>query len=68
MQKPLSIILGIAIFAFIAFKVMYGGRASVEQDRAKAVEQRLENVQNAADRIEDLQQKSAQDALDKAQE
>lgn len=55
MGKLLSIVLGITVLAFIAYKVMYG-HMPTKTDEDAAPAQRLEGAQNAAKRIEGQQQ------------
>ncbi|PZR05933.1 MAG: hypothetical protein DI536_31215 [Archangium gephyra] len=55
--------LGLAIVGYLGYRSMYGGRAPTEENSPK---KRLENVQNAANRIEKEQEEAARRALEKA--
>ncbi|MDP1824358.1 MAG: hypothetical protein Q8L48_13975 [Archangium sp.] len=59
-------IITIAIVGYLGYRAMYGRMPGAEG--AGTPKQRLENVQNAANRIEELQQKAADDALKKSAE
>lgn len=63
MGKLFGLILGVAVLAFVAFKAMYG-HTSV--DKATPKEQ-LDSAKSAAKRIEAIQDKAAQEALEKAE-
>lgn len=55
--------LGLAIVGYLGFRAMHGGAGATAQGTPK---QRLENVQNAANRIEKEQEEAAKRALEKA--
>lgn len=59
-------IITIGIVGYLGYRTMYG-RAAASQG-VSAPKQRLENVQNAATRIETQQQQGADEALKKAAE
>ncbi len=54
----------IGIIGYIGYKQMYGSAPTA--NGVSAPKQKLQNVQKAADRIEAQQQKSTDEALDKA--
>jgi hypothetical protein len=58
-------IITIAIVGYLGYRSMYGGRMPGAEG-AGTPKQRLDNVQKAADRIEDQQQKAAEEALKKS--
>ena len=61
-------ILVIAIMGWLGYRAMYGRSAAVPDGQGvSAPKQRLDNVQKAANRIEDLQQKNNDEALKKSQ-
>lgn len=61
-------ILVIAIMGWLGYRAMYGRTAAIPDGQGvSAPKQRLDNVQKAANRIEDQQQKSADEALKKSQ-
>ena len=61
-------ILVIAIMGWLGYRAMYGrGAALPDGQGVSAPKQRLDNVQKAANRIEDQQQKNAEEALKKSQ-
>ena len=65
-MKFLVLLLGLLIVSFLAYKQMYGhGADPMQQGTPK---QRLQNVQNAANRIEADQQKAADEALKRGAE
>lgn len=55
--------IGLGIVGYLGYRSMYGGR---EPSEANTPKQRLENVQNAANRIEKDQEEAARRALEKA--
>lgn len=55
--------LGLGLVGYLGYRAMYGGRAPSAESTPK---QRLENVQNAANRIEQEQEEAARRALEKA--
>ncbi|MFO0595442.1 MAG: hypothetical protein U0228_09065 [Myxococcaceae bacterium] len=63
MGKILTLVLGLCIVAFLAYKQMYRHTAP---GAASAPKERLENVQNAANRIEQDSVKRAQENEKKA--
>lgn len=63
MGKLLAVVLGLSLMAFLAYRAMYG-RLPTSGAEPELPKQRLENVQNAADRIEKQQQEAADKALD----
>lgn len=60
-------IITIAILAWLGYRAMYGRAAMPDAQGVSAPKQRLDNVQKAANRIEDQQQKSADEALKKGE-
>jgi hypothetical protein len=61
MGRIVMAVITISIIGFIAYKQLYGRSALSSSSEPK---QRLENVQKAANRIEDQQQKSADKAFE----
>lgn len=66
MGKLISTVMAIAILGYLGYRSMYGrsGNAATEG----TPKQRLENVQRAADRIEQQQHQRAEEDLKKAVE
>jgi hypothetical protein len=64
MGKILSTVLALAVLGYLGYRTMYG-QTRANPDAATPKE-RLENVQNAANRIEQEQQQRAQQDLEKA--
>ena len=60
-------IIAIGIVGYLGYRSMYGS-VGVSAQGVSAPRQRLDNVQKAADRIEDQQQKAADEALKKSAE
>lgn len=60
-------IIAIGIVGYLGYRAMYGS-AKVPSQGVSAPKQRLENVQNAANRIEAQQQQAAEEALKKSTE
>ena len=60
-------IVAIGIVGYLGYRSMYG-RAAVPSQGVSAPKQRLENVQNAANRIEAQQQQAAEETLKKSAE
>ena len=65
MGRLVMAVITIAIIGFIAYKQMYG--RSAFSSGSSEPKQKLENVQKAANRIEEQQQKAAESALEKSQ-
>lgn len=66
MGKMLVLLLGLALVGFLGYRAMYGKSAvSSSSEEVSAPKERLENVKGAAKRIEDQQNKAADDALQK---
>ncbi len=65
MTKLLIAALSLSAMGYLAYRTMYGQAAVVDESGVSAPKQRLENVQNAARRIEGQQDQRAADA-DKA--
>lgn len=61
-MKFIVLLLGLVIVGYLGFRAMYGG-ASVDQATPK---ERLDNVRDAAKRIEQNEAKAADEALEKA--
>ena len=59
------VIITIGIVGYLGYRTMYG---RVGAQGVSTPKQRLDNVQNAANRIEDQQQKAADEAFKKAAE
>jgi hypothetical protein len=64
MGRIVMAIITISIIGFIAYKQLYGRSALSTSSEPK---QKLENVQKAANRIEDQQQKAADKAFEEGQ-
>ena len=63
MGKLLSLIIGLAVLSFVAYRSLYGrGRASA----GGSPQQQLQNVKEASKRIENDQAKAAEEALQNA--
>lgn len=62
-MRFVTLAIGLAIVGYLGYRSMYGGRAPTEENTPK---KRLENVQNAADRIERDQEAAAKKALEGA--
>lgn len=60
-------IITISILGWLGYRAMYGRAALPDANGVSAPKQRLDNVQKAANRIEDQQQKNAEEALKKSQ-
>ncbi len=58
------VFLGLAVVAYMGYRSMYGGFS--DKNSSGTPKQRLENVQNAANRIEQQQEEAAKRALEKA--
>jgi hypothetical protein len=67
MGKLLSTVMAIAIIGYLGYRTMYG-RTSMGSATEGTPRQRLDNVQNAANRIEKQQNDRAQQDLQKANE
>ncbi|MCC6337064.1 MAG: hypothetical protein IT380_24110 [Myxococcales bacterium] len=67
MGKILSIVLGLIVVSFIAYKVMYG-RMPGAGEPGQAPPEQLKNAKDAAKRIEGQQQEAADKALNAGQE
>jgi len=67
MGKLLSVVLGLTLMAFLAYRAMYG-RAPVGGDDAQTPPQRLQGAKDAAKRIEDTQNQQADKAFNVPQE
>ncbi|MEW5739908.1 MAG: hypothetical protein AB1938_13330 [Myxococcota bacterium] len=67
MGKILSLILGLTVVAFIAYKVMYG-RMPSSDDEGQTPQQQLQGAKDAAKRIEDQGQQNADKALHAGEE
>jgi hypothetical protein len=65
MGRIVMAVITVGIIGYIGYKQMYG--RSVGSIDSGAPKQRLENVQKAANRIEDQQQKSADSAYEKSE-
>lgn len=63
MGRILSLVLGLGVVAFIAYKVMYGSVAGAGGGAGATPPQRLKEANEAAKRIEVQQQERADDAL-----
>lgn len=66
MGKILMLVLGLTIVGFIGYRVMYGPNASVAEGGQGTPKERLEGAKGAAKRIEETQNKEAEEALKKA--
>lgn len=68
MGRILAMVLGLAVLGGIAWKVMYGGtvKQAVEADGPSAPKQQLDNVRNAARRIETNDQQHVDELEKKA--
>jgi hypothetical protein len=64
MGKILSTVLALAILGYLGYRTMYGRTAM--NPEGEAPKQRLENAQNAANRIEQQQQQRAEQDLEKS--
>jgi hypothetical protein len=62
MGKLLTVVLGFSLMAFLAYRAMYG-RLPGSGGEPESPKQRLENVQKAANRIEQQQQQAADKAF-----
>lgn len=58
-------VIAIGIVSYLGYRAMYGAKLPTPQETSKP-KQQLDNVRGAAKRIEELQQKGANDALEKA--
>ena len=67
MGRIIMVIIAIGIVGYLGYRSMYGS-VGVSTQGVSAPRQRLDNVQKAADRIEDQQQKAADEALKKSAE
>jgi hypothetical protein len=67
MGKILSLVLGLAVVAFLAYRAMYG-RMPGEGGDGQAPAQQLEGVKNAAKRIEGQGQENADKAFRASEE
>jgi hypothetical protein len=65
MGRLLTVILGIGVLAYLGYSQMYGKGRAVGDATPK---ERLDNVKKAAKRIEDNDQKRADDTLKKIDE
>jgi len=63
-MRFLVVFLGLAIVGYLGYRSMYGGYS--DKNSNGTPKQRLENVQNAANRIENQQEEAAKRALEKA--
>jgi hypothetical protein len=68
MGKILSLVLGLAVISFVAYKAVSGRSLSGDNGGAAAPTENLQGAKNAAKRIEDQSAKHANETLDKAQE
>ncbi len=59
-------VLGIAVLAYVGYRAMFGVAPGARGEQ-EAPAQRLENVRNAAGRIEQQQQEAAERALKQSQ-
>lgn len=62
-MRFLVVVLGLAVVAYLGYRSMYGHSGANSDGTPR---QRLENVQNAANRIEQQQEEAAKRALEKA--
>lgn len=63
MGKILSLVLGLVVLSFIAYKVMYGRLPANEDGEPTAPTEQLKGAREAAKRIEDQQQEQADKAF-----
>jgi hypothetical protein len=69
MGKILSLVLGLAVISFVAYKAISGRSLSGDNGGSTvAPTQNLQNVRGAAKRIEEQSTKNANEALEKSQE
>lgn len=66
MGKLLSLILGIAVLAYVGYRSMYGHTAGSVEDATP--KERLDNVKNAAKRIEANDEKRVNEVFEKTSE
>ena len=62
MGRILSLVLGLAVISFLAYKVVYG-RSYTGQSGTETPKQALDNVHQTAKRLEDQAAKKAQEDL-----
>lgn len=63
-MRFLVVVLGLAVVGYLGYRSMYGGYS--DRNSNGTPKQRLENVQNAANRIEQQQEDAAKQALERA--